>query len=162
MLAHIAHGARTNGVNLHAEVTFADRDLDVIGLLGCTLDKGFDLCAAFIDIDMQNMPLRLVNPASIVVSVIKITGNILNGEKHRQPRSLGQNGERRRIRARAAHFKASVLLIWGSYTSPWMKRLTPPCRHREDPALDAGDVAIQSPSFQQEDWIASSAKASSP
>jgi len=37
----------------------------------------------------------------------------------------------------------------------------PPLRHREDPALDAGDVAIQSPSFQQEDWIASSAKASS-
>ncbi|MDD2325281.1 MAG: hypothetical protein PHW63_04665 [Alphaproteobacteria bacterium] len=33
--------------------------------------------------------------------------------------------------------------------------------NREDPALDAGDVAIQSPIFKQEDWIASSAKASS-
>ncbi|MDD2325827.1 MAG: hypothetical protein PHW63_07505 [Alphaproteobacteria bacterium] len=40
--------------------------------------------------------------------------------------------------------------------------IAPPLfRHREDPALDAGDAAIQSPSFKQQDWIASSAKASS-
>ncbi|MDD2325997.1 MAG: hypothetical protein PHW63_08370 [Alphaproteobacteria bacterium] len=31
-----------------------------------------------------------------------------------------------------------------------------PLRHREDPALDAGDVAIQSPIFRQQDWITTS------
>lgn len=42
-------------------------------------------------------------------------------------------------------------------TNPWMKRLTGPYRRREE----RSDVAIQSPSFKQQDWIASSAKASS-
>ena len=127
---------------------------DAIRRARCALDKSRDFMVIFVDIDLQHVALRLVNASAIMVTVIKIAGNILNSKKHEKPQSLEQNGERRRIRARAAQFKRLVLLNAAFYTSPWMKRLTPTCRHREDPALDAGDVAIQSPSFQQEDWIA--------